>query len=284
MSDPAFTVRTVLVPIDFSDASIRALAYGKEIAKRFQAALRLAHVVPLSIPTFYAYPAPSLDSQKEREREIGEKLRSFVSDQEWEKLRCRCVVRTGHVDEELLETVERTRSDLVVMGSHGRRRFERWFVGGVAANMLRRVRVPILTVTHTENPPLLPFKKILAATDLSAAAGAGVNAAAVLAHAFNARLTALHVCERGEHDDAEIIQAIPAVAARMRIERVVIQGTPYEMIVRYAEEEGFDLIALTRQGGDFVHEALIGSTTDRLIRTTALPVLSVQGARSGRSR
>lgn len=62
-----------------------------------------------------------------------------------------------------------------------------------------------------------------------------------------------------------------------KVERVVLRGAPEEQIVRYAKENGVDLIVMgssSRTGMD----AVFGSTTEKVIRRAECPVLCVKGA------
>ena len=192
-----FSVRGVMVPVDFSEASVRAIAYGVNIALQFEADLCVTHVIPVSIPTFYAYPVPSPEWQTSHAAAAENRMRTLIAKEDRDRLRCRFVTRCGHIDEELQKLIDETNIDFVVMGSHGRRAFQKWFLGSVTSNMLRKAPVPILTVTHSDHPPAFPFKKILAATDLSAVASSGVEIAAALARVFGSHLTLAHVVQDG---------------------------------------------------------------------------------------
>ena len=270
-----FSVRNVMAPVDFSEASIRALAYGVEIARRFDASLCVAHIIPVSIPAFYAYPVPSPEWQTSHTIAAENRIRSLVTQEDRDRLRCTFVARCGHIDEELIEIINEASIDFVVMGSHGRRAFQKWFLGSVTLNMLRKVPVPILTVTHSHRPAVLPFKGILAATDLSAAASHGLQIAASLARAFDSRLTVVNVLTDEPEKASAIAEVIPSKIDGVTVHKQLLAGTPHEAIVQYAEGNEFDLIVLTLQGKGFVSRALLGSTAERVVASTVLPVLSV---------
>lgn len=270
-----FSVSSVMVPIDFSDASMRALGYGRHIADEFDADLALVHIIPLSIPTLYAYPAPTREWQMEHEAEAERRLRALISKEDADRMRCRFVARCGHIDEELLRLIGEAKTDLIVMGSHGRRAFQRWLLGSVTENLLRKAPVPILTVTHTEHEASWPFQKILAATDLSVAASTGVEIAAELARVLDSVLTVLHVTEHGLEKGSRPTELVPPNLHGIEVDKRILAGTPHEVIVRFAEENDFDLIVLTLQGRSFLNRALLGATAERVIRSSYVPVLSI---------
>lgn len=130
----------VLVPLDGSDESERALPFGIAIADGFRRNLVLARVMPM---TYHAAGAPQrpgpvesdpyLASVKERLSLIGIENVKVVS-------------TTGPVSQELLHTVEDVHADLIVMTAHAQSGPARFFAGCVATNLLRRAEVPVLLI------------------------------------------------------------------------------------------------------------------------------------------
>lgn len=57
----------------------------------------------------------------------------------------------------------------------------------------------------------------------------------------------------------------------------ILDGRPPSTIAAYAEEQGFDMIVMGRHGRSGVRERLIGTVTDRVLRTSTVPVLTVPG-------
>jgi nucleotide-binding universal stress UspA family protein len=142
------------------------------------------------------------------------------------------------------------------------------------------------------------FKNILFPTDFSDSAELAVPLALKMASAFNAEVTCLHVTDdpidewicswslgpdgasRAANRTAALNQLRSFVDRHFRglktVPRLeVISGKPYESIVRYAENNGFDLIVM---GGHAYGEAEPGlheTNTDRIVRSSSIPVLTV---------
>lgn len=77
--------------------------------------------------------------------------------------------------------------------------------------------------------------------------------------------------------------AIEAVAELARAEDVAVQtslytGSPSREIVRYAEEEGCDLIVMGTHGRGGIDRLLLGSVAERVVRSSSVPVLTVRVA------
>jgi nucleotide-binding universal stress UspA family protein len=190
-----------------------------------------------------------------------------------------------------------------VMGSRGRSYFERLLLGSVTERILRKVHVPILTVSHLDpereihQPGRVPLGRILYATDLSDGSEAGLEFSIRLARGLDARLTVVHVVQAldGAFRGMETVGYMPDYAAEaqsqaaQRLDRLVAlvsdgsvaintmlaDGMPYESINRAAEQTKADLIVINLQGKGRLERALLGTTAERVIRTATVPVLSL---------
>jgi nucleotide-binding universal stress UspA family protein len=211
----------------------------------------------------------------------------------------RTIVRTGNVEEELLRIVKDESIDLVVMGSHGRRYPGRWFLGSVTEHILRKVPVPVLTVSgvepQTDVPAFVSLKKILYATDLSESSHAGMEYGIELARVSGAELTVLHVIDDEDRmlwgpalltylDRTKIVEefqrklqefvdreSVPGVP----MEALCVEGKPYKRIIEIAEERNIAIIVLNMQSKGMLDRVLLGSTAERVVRLARTPVLSV---------
>jgi nucleotide-binding universal stress UspA family protein len=211
----------------------------------------------------------------------------------------RTIVKSGDVEEELLRIVRDESIDLVVMGSHGRRYPGRWFLGSVTEHILRKVPVPVLTVSRvepqTDVTAFVFLKKILYATDLSESSRAGMEYAIELARVSGAGLTVLYVIDDEDRmlwgpalltylDRAKIVEefrrklqefvdrkGVPGVP----MEAICVEGKPYKRIVETAEERNVDIIVLNMQSKGMLDRVLLGSTAERVVRFARTPVISV---------
>lgn len=295
----------ILVPTDFSDASTRAFSYALSLALEMEAMLVPAHVIPFAPALAYMYPN---EVSPEEVDGVRQKLLELVPPEYRETLNVRPLVRVGDVKDELLLMVGAEEPDLVVMGTHGRRRFERWMLGSVTENLLRKIAAPVLTVSHVDEkhqvtkPAPVPLDKILYATDLSSESVEGTKRAVELARAFSAQLVILHVVQNlgwamGSEFvplDAEsrvvqvrqaafefLVNSVPESVREDPSVRIELrEGIPFETILAFAVSEDVDLIVLNTQSRSGLDRALLGSTAERVVRGANVPVLSVPGART----
>ena len=298
----------ILIPVDFSEASLKALRYGLSLALEMEAALRVAHVMPFAPALAYVYPVEGNEISRKEIEATEEKLRALVLPEYREPVSARFLVKAGDVQDELLKLIEEQEPDLVVMGTHGRRRFERWTLGSVAEYVLRRAEVPLLTVSRLDEeheigkPTPVPLSKLLYATDLSSESVEGMRRAIDLASDFSADLLILHVVQNlgwamgtefipldiesrtvkaREAAFEYLVNSVPEQARqdpKVRIE--MREGLPYEVILQLAQDEHADMIVLNTQSRSGLERAMLGSTAERVIRGATIPVLSLRSKRS----
>jgi nucleotide-binding universal stress UspA family protein len=287
----------ILVALDFSAPSKKALSYGLAWAEQYKAKLILAHIVPDSSALLYAFPTELSDIEKDQSAKAKQEIDKLVPAKTAAKLNVKTIVRIGGIEEELLRIVADEGLDLMVLGTHGRRYLGRWFIGSVTEHMLRKVPVPLLTVSHIEPETLitsLPLEQIVYATDLSEPADGGLNVAIELARKTAARLTVIHVIDDEDRlswgpallaylDRDKLIQEaqtkLHELIARhntgLHIEAVVVEGKPYRKIIDLSEQQKADLIVLNLQNKSALDRALLGSTAERVVRLAHTPVLSL---------
>lgn len=268
-------IKTILVPVDFSEASKMAATYGLTLAGQLNARLILAHVVPDATALTYAVPPEGYSLQQAQYEAARRDIQLIIPARSGSGADVETVVEIGDVESKLLDIIRNQRADLVVTATHGRRFPGRWLLGSVTEHILRKVEVPVLTVSHVEEDSkrielgLDAVKNVLFATDLSDESEIGLQYAVGLAHTAGARLTVLHVAPHMdllywsgavagylESDREKYIENINArlrqfvhesIPADADIETAVLEGKPYETIVRFAEDRSMDIIVLNLQ-------------------------------------
>lgn len=141
---PAF--RKILVPVDFSPHSDKAVELAVELARTFGARLDLVHAYDLPIGVEYDYSLPPELLPAIREAAIR-KLDEAVAKIQGEGLELGAEVTEGHPSEVILEAAGRLGSDLIVMGTHGRSGLQHMVLGSVAERTLQHASCAVLTVT-----------------------------------------------------------------------------------------------------------------------------------------
>jgi len=289
-------IQRILCPVDFFPASLRAVDYAIGLAQKYDAKLHLLHVVsPILYSTEqYAFTVSDIiDSMK---KQSARKMKKLERKARAAGLTIYTDVRTGEVKREIESAVRATKADILVMGTHGRRGMEKWFLGSVTERMLRRSPIPVLTLRGSKKARTATTR-ILVTTDFSEGTDNALNYALSIARANKARLTLLHVLEetravispkyRKEITEGvrrELLQRIPADAqGSPDIDTAVEAGTPYHVILRLLKKERIDLLVMNTHGKGMLHRALLGSTSERIARAADCPVMLIPPMKKAKS-
>ncbi len=291
----ALTPKHILVPTDFSPASVCALGLARELASPFEAEIHLLHV-----RTMVDNPVVSPEDLDEVERILA------MSDAETQKTLeksatgidapTHCHVKRGIAPAEaILDAVSEYHCDLVIMGTNGRRGLKNLLVGSVAKEVVHRSPVPVLT-TREATGRAFPPKKILVAYDSSEDSLRAVLLAAEWAQHLPAEVTLLHAMEpvtypsfyahytvNGKylHQISTQCHETLAEVAKEHLgavahETAVVHAQAAEGITEFALSHGFDLVVLATRGLSGIAHTLFGSVADRVTQISEVPVLTVR--------
>jgi nucleotide-binding universal stress UspA family protein len=281
-------IKKIVVPVDFSKASKKAVNYALSFALQFDSRLILAHIAPFDNA---AYDKAKTD------------LLALIPPEYCDRIIFEPVVKCGDVQAELLGIIQDKEPDLVVMGTHGRSYVERLLLGSVTESLLRKLHVPILTVSNQDREKEVhkidpvPVARILYATDLTDGSEDGLEFSIRLAHGLDASLMVSHVVrfadtafygldaaglmpECADEARAETQEKLSRMVALVSdgsvpILTLLADGIPYETIDRIAVEYKADLIVLNLQNKGRLERVMLGTTAERVIRTATVPVLSL---------
>jgi len=142
---PVFNLKKILVPVDFSECSDKALEYAAALAGEFAAKITLLHVVQPypGVPDFYNLPVESLPDTKED----LEALRKTVGD----AVDCQTSVRFGKPATEIIDAASDLDVDLIILSTHGHTGVTRAILGSTTEQVVRRAGCPVLVVRPKEH-------------------------------------------------------------------------------------------------------------------------------------
>lgn len=143
-------LKRILVPIDFSPTSLKALEHAADLAAPSKAELLLLSVVEPLYPLMPDYDGVQsaalgriLDDHREAARKGLERLERRCAKR---RLRVRSLVGTGRPFEVIGQAAKRQRADLIVIATHGRTGFSHLLTGSVAERVVRTAPCPVLMV------------------------------------------------------------------------------------------------------------------------------------------
>jgi nucleotide-binding universal stress UspA family protein len=153
------TLKTVLVPTDFSEPSESALRYGKAMAEAFGASLHVVHVMEDLLAHAWAaevYVASMPQLRDEIEKESRQRLGALLTDTERKAFRAETALLAGNPFLEIIRYAKAHNVDLIVMGTHGRGPIAHMLLGSVAEKVVRKSPCPVLTVREAQHEFVMP--------------------------------------------------------------------------------------------------------------------------------
>jgi nucleotide-binding universal stress UspA family protein len=299
------TIKTILCPVDFFAASDAAVRYAAGLASNYGAKLHLLHVVVPLVPSSHEFPTNTVDMTKAMEGRALLELKKLEIGVRQTGVGVRIEVRFGDLYDEINRAIEKVKPELIVMGTHGRSAFERWFIGSTTEKLLRHSPVPLVTINGTGDP-LVPaqFRRILVTTDFCEGSSDALSYAFSVAEENESRIILLHVLHdvaadlSGKYRDAliqriqkQLEDLVPREARTWcDVASRVETGIPYQIILRTIEDEKIDLLVMNIHGKGMLDRILLGSNAGRIVRAASCPVMLIpplkrksrRRARSGR--
>lgn len=289
----------ILVPIDGSKLAERALTLAIPLAERHGARLVLLGVhepvLPLILGGGVPVRDPALDetwradAKKHLDR-LAKRVAKRTS------VPVEAAFRDGDIVDTIAQEAKAQGVGLVVMCTHGRGGFQRFFLGSVADGLARRSEVPVLLMRAARGgaapePGAPVFEHAVVPLDGSDRAEQAVRAVAQLFGTGRGHLTLAHVvhpmtaaaaAHLARRPDLDVVESyLEPLAARLRTptlavtHEVVVDGNVTRALRDIAKKANADLIAMTSQGMSGFQRFVVGSVADKLMRTADQPVLLV---------
>ena len=146
-------ISKILVPTDGSKTAQKAARYGVDLAKQLKASVIVLSVIDQR--SFIGQAVPAAETARQVIEPIEDYLREAAEGYAGEiKKLCeengvqsKTVITTGHPVEEIVKEAEKSKADLIVMGSHGRSALAAMVLGSVAYGVIHKdTKIPALVV------------------------------------------------------------------------------------------------------------------------------------------
>src|SRR5215831_9409776 len=251
------SISKILCPVDFFPASGAAVNYAVGLAANYDARIHLLHVITPLVPTAYEYAIDTTAIMDSIEKNATEEMKTLVARAKEAGVCADMELRIGDVYDQIKHCIEAEKPELVVMGTHGRRGDERWFMGSTTEKLMRHSPVPLLTISASGEKLDVAaprFRRILVTTDFSDGTADALAYAFSVAQENDSRIMLLHVVHdaaadvSGKYRDSLIkgverqLQDLVPPEARNWCDVVtcVETGVPYRLILRALEDEKVD--------------------------------------------
>ena len=144
-------IHTIIVPIDFHQHTDQLAEYAGYIGKQFGARLKFTHIIeppqgiaPYEYPSFGAFRAEVSKHVEEEMTQFLNKYRKTYPD-------CEGKIFQGNIVDSIIKYANDEKADLIIIGTHGRKGFQKMWLGSVADRVIKNAPCPTLTCN--------PYKK-----------------------------------------------------------------------------------------------------------------------------
>ncbi|GBD94197.1 universal stress protein/MT2061 [bacterium BMS3Abin05] len=273
-------IKSLLVGVDGSEYTNSVLKYSIKMAHAFDAKLRVITVIDVRIFEWSVYMGvdgfapvfPSSIYLDESRNLLNQKAKSVLD-------KCKKILD----QEKISYTVEKVDgspvdiicekanvTDMIVMGAHGE--FARWgtkMMGATTESISRQCEKPLFVAQKK----VTDITKILVPYDGSRNSNKALPMAGFFSSKFNAPVTIFTVDNKNEMAESIANEGKEYLSAyNIPVDIQIHKGNPDEEIVRFSKN-GFDLIIMGAYGHSRIKEAILGSTTEHVMRNAKIPVL-----------
>eukprot|EP00002_Diphylleia_rotans_P017356 TRINITY_DN336_c0_g2_i5.p1 TRINITY_DN336_c0_g2~~TRINITY_DN336_c0_g2_i5.p1 ORF type:complete len:333 (+),score=69.41 TRINITY_DN336_c0_g2_i5:85-1083(+) len=317
--DDIFHLENLVVPVDGHSASFRALQHALYLNRHFSrgAAVTAVYVVEPPPPTMLDDALLIASVQPGSFEQLGERVLKHCEESArhghgaesseattatatsttatataTENRPLKTLLKHGDITDAILATAQESNAHMIVMGTHGRKGFERFLLGSVTESVLRAAPVPILALRYDPRKPYQPphYKNILVPFDGSPASEFALKYIVFVARTLGAQITLLHIVDNRpklfgqpnlslEADNAarRALEWASAQSQQLGVQAKIVHMVtakhPAEAI--HEVEQEHDLICMGSRGLTGIKRLLLGSVTEAVLRIADKPVLVV---------
>lgn len=286
----ALQIKKILVPVDFSDTSMKAFDHAISMARSENSEIILLNVVEKNFAT--ASPAgfdyePILKDVLDDEKNILNKSNELLiklSENIKNKgaLKVKIIATIGQTHSEIVETAKNEHVDIIIMGTHGASGFREFTIGSNAAKVMNDAECPVLTIRH--HSKVQEFKNIVVPFRDKNHSRESILPAIAIAKIYDATIHLLGIDTEHTPEHMEIIKEELEQSKKLIekhnvkcIEKCISGQYDSLTIMKYAKSVNADLIvSIADMDKMSISEFIMGPYSKQIINHSPIPVLSIR--------
>jgi len=271
-------MKSIIVPVDFSDQSEKALKVAASLAKEHKSELFVLHMLELS-PSIMGESGYVSQEQVVHLIKLGEKRFSDFLDKPYLKdIKVTPVIKHYKVFSEVSEVAEKHKVDLIVMGSHGADGLQEIFIGSNTERVVRTSDIPVLVIKGNEIDDFNP-KNFVFACDFEKESVPALKKAKEMANLLGSELHLVYINTPGDEfmstSDAydKISKFLNDAKVGMEVE-IFNDYTVEKGILNYSKKMLADIIGIPTHGRRGLSHFFMGSIGEDIANHSEAPVIT----------
>lgn len=275
-------IQHILIPTDFSEVAGVALNYGLKLATLYGSKITLLHVRE-NYSHDVLLPNISEETNINNRYDViaRERLEHLAHEiTESTGLTVNCLLTTGHIAQEIGRYHREEGVDFVVMGTHGTKGIEEFFLGSNAYRVVNSVKCPVLTV---QQPVNTEFGTIVVPIDDTLHSREKLPYCVDLARKYGSvlKVLMLHREETAQHEAhmnaiaAQVEDYLTREKVNYTVDKVVSLQIAKE-ILRFSEYMRADLVVIMSEQEITITGMLLGPFSQQVVNHSKIPVLTIK--------
>lgn len=272
-------MKTILVPIDFSEISNNALEYAVEMAKVMSAKIVLLHAYHVPIVATDVIIVPSMEEVRQIAVDGLNKVKNDIHNKHGKNIEIECTCVEGFAVDEINLYTNVNKVNLIIMGMHGGGYLTEKFIGSITTSLLRESNCPVMAIdgkVKFKTP-----KKIVFACDYKLIKNTVVEELKGIAKLFDSHIYILNVVSNPEAIPADIESSVCGLNLDYSFESIdhSFEFTTNENVVKgineYVSNEQMDMVVMIPRKHSILKQLFNEPNTKRMAFHTTVPVLAL---------
>jgi nucleotide-binding universal stress UspA family protein len=269
----------ILIPVDFSKTSLKAIKHGAFIAKLNKGEVILLNVQKKNDLIDIIFPAFKLKDLSVVTNYLNEKLLALATDVKKEfNINVETLVSLGNITSEIVSIADENNVNFIVMGTQGGDSQSSLLLGSNAYRVISKAECPVMTIRASSS--VIGYKNIVMPIDNSEHTLQKITPTLEFAEKFAAKIIILGLLKKGEEEyELELKNNLAQVEKYVKKRKLTTEVTflktknPSESIIKFAAKNKADLISIMsdQEGGT---TKLLGQFSHHVINDSKIPVLT----------
>jgi nucleotide-binding universal stress UspA family protein len=268
-------MKNFIVPIDFSDDSLKGLKLALLFSQKMPVNIQLVYVQHI-ISGLPGNVENEFKTSTEKFEEIVKKYSPMLGGDS----KLRYIIKKGKVWEEIVNQAESYTEATISTSTNGASGFEEFFIGSNAFRIISLSKRPVLAIRNGDVPSSI--SKIIMPIDITPDSRQKVDTTIELASLFGAEIHLVGLSTSGSFKvhfrlRSYLSQVSKIIAGKnIKFSSQMLSGkNPVELLVNYANSVKADMISIVSERGNSVSDLILGNATQELLNKSDIPVYAI---------